>query len=704
MSITKKTIKSAIVVTLAMLLLIPIAHLVPMVQAQAYPREQTLIIGGAYWSMPPTVWNALIPGAGNSGIVGLIYEPLYIWVPIKPEGQRFIPWLAADLPKWIDLYTVEIKIRPEATWWDGQPITAEDVKFTFEYVPKVVTTAAWGGMANYITSVEVVDDKTVRIHLNKTNPSYGDFFYQLYEAPILPEHALKSLVDTYKKNLTDTSAWPVVAPNKDFKNIVASGMYRLIEIGQDYFIMERVDNWWGKNVKTYPFTGSLPAPKYIKGVVVYSNQVAANMLGAGELDWSCFYIPGGPDMVKRGLAKAFYSNYPYYLSANVAFLFVNTQKKPFNDPNFRKALYFAINIDKLISNAYEGGVVIKSNPVGFLPYWQDYLATDLIEQYGYKYDPNTAKALLDQAGYKDVNGDGWREAPDGSPIRISIIVPYGWTDWMFAAMSIQDDLRAVGIYAEAQFPDYGAYTQQIDRGEYDAAINNFGSFAAPSPYTLLYWAYGRWPPGMWVGNLGRYDNPQLRNLINQLGNLNPDLQKDQIKQVLRDIQKILLDEMPALPLWYNGYWFLASEKYWTGWPDEKNPYGVPTIWNGQWQHGGLLVLLNLRPAGAAVTTSPSPTSPSPTTTTPTSPQTTTSPTTPTQVVTVTVTVPTTVVSTVGAATVTATVTSVATVTTTSVSVSPTTTTVEVTNWTITAALAIALLIIGFAIGWLIKRK
>jgi len=607
----RHAVKPAITALIIVSLIIPFGAVLPSVYAQ-YPREQTLVIGGAYWSMPPKIWNVLNYGASNSGIVGLIYETLYIWVPIYPEGKRFIPWLAADLPRWLDSYTVEIKIRPEAKWWDGQSVTARDVWFTFYYVPRKVPTCAWAGMANYITDITVVDDKTVRIHLDPANPSYGDFFYQLYEAPILPEHALKSLVDQYGSELTDTSKWPVVAPNADFRNIVGSGMYKLIEIGQDYFIMERVDNWWGKDVKESPFTGSLPAPKYIKGVVVYSNQVAANMLGAGDLDWSNFYIPGGPDMVKRGLAKAFYKDYPYYLSANVAFLFVNTQKAPFNDPNFRKAMYYAINIGEIISGAFEGGVVVASNPVGLLPYWSEYLATDLIERYGLNvdgtknYNPDLAETILDEAGYKR-GPDGWRTLPNGTPIRISIIVPYGWTDWMFAAIIIQNNLRKVGIYAEAQFPDFGAYAQMIDSGEYDAAINNFGSFAAPSPYSLLYWAYGRWPPGIWVGNLGRYNNPQLMDLIQRLGNLHPDLQKNEVKAVLRQIQEILLKEMPALPLWYNGYWFLASEKYWTGWPSEDNPYAVPIIWNGQWQHGGLLVLLHLRPAAAPTTTTPSPT-------------------------------------------------------------------------------------------------
>jgi peptide/nickel transport system substrate-binding protein len=582
---------------LAILLLLIVMSIFPIAtipaQAQGVPREQTVVAGGAWWE-PPKKWNPFNHGGATSGTVGLIYEPLYIWIPIKPENERWIPWLAASLPNWESPTKVVIKLRDQAKWWDGTPITADDVIFTYYEIPRALSWCAWCGVRDYITVVEKIDDKTVRFVFT-SSPNYANFLYNLYTTPILPRHVLKQFVDQYKDELVDMNKWPVVVENKDPKKIVASGMYKIYELADDHFILERVDNWWGKDVF------GLPAPKYFKGVVVYSNQVAANMLGAGELDWSNFYIPGGPDMVKKGYAVAYYNKPPYYLPANVAFLFVNTQKPPFNDPNFRKALYYAIDVDKIISSAYEGAVT-KSNPVGLLEYWSKYLATDLLAQYGYTYNPDKAKQILDQHGYVDKNGDGCRDMPDGQPIKISIIVPYGWTDWMFAIINIADDLKKVGICAEAQFPDYGLYTSMIDSGQYDAAINNFGSTASPHPYTLYYWAY-RASPGIWTGNHGRYNGTKIQELIDQLGTI-PVLPEyeGQLIQTMKSLQKELLDEMPALPLWYNGYWFLASTKYWTNWPSENNPYAVPTVWNGMWQHGGMLVLLNLKPATTTTTT------------------------------------------------------------------------------------------------------
>lgn len=581
------------------LLITTVLLLAPLVKGQVTtPREQTLVIGGAYWE-PPKKWNPFNYGGSMSGIVGLIYEPLYIWIPIKPTDQRFMPWLAKDQPTWETPTSVVIKLRDEAKWWDGRPVSADDVIFTFHTVPQKVTTVAWVSVKNYIVEVQKVDDKTVRFIFSE-NVNYADFLFYLYSAPILPKHFLETFVNRYGDELTDLAKWPIIAPDKDPKKIVGSGMYKILYMGDDHFILERVEDWWGNAVF------GKPAPKYIKGVVVYSNQVAANMLGAGELDWSCFFIPGGPDMVKRGYVVSYYKESPYYLPANVAYLFVNTKKAPFNDPAFRKAMYFAIDVNKIISAAFEG-VVKPSNPVGLLPVWEEFLATDLLAKYNYRYDPEEAKRRLDAAGYIDRDGDGWRDLKDGRPLRITIIVPYGWTDWMFAIINIADDLRKVGIYAEAQFPDFGLYISMIDQGTYDAAINNFGSFQAPSPYSLYYWAFAA-TPGIWTGDHGRYDNPELEKLISDLGAIPPLPEyKDKMKAVLRDIQGILLEEMPALPLWYNGYWFLASKRYWTGWPNEGAPYGVPTIWNGQWQHGGMLVLLNMKPTPAPITPTIAPT-------------------------------------------------------------------------------------------------
>ncbi|MEM4369696.1 MAG: ABC transporter substrate-binding protein, partial [Desulfurococcaceae archaeon] len=282
------SVKTTITFLLVAILSVSIA-LTPIAETQIIPREQMLVVGGAWWE-PPRKWNPFNYGGSASGTVGLIYEPLYIWIPIKPEEERWVPWLAKELPTWESPRSVVIKLRDEAKWWDGRPITADDIIFTFYEVPRKLPWCAWCGMGEYVVEIQKIDEKTVRFVFSES-PNYANFLQNLYSAPVLPRHVLASFLEQYGGELVDLGKWPVVAEGKDPTRIVGSGMYRIISVADDHVVLERVDDWWGKNVF------GLPAPKYVKFVVVFSNQVAANMLGAGELDWSNFYIPGGPDMV-----------------------------------------------------------------------------------------------------------------------------------------------------------------------------------------------------------------------------------------------------------------------------------------------------------------------------------------------------------------------------------------------------------------------
>ncbi len=624
----KYSILSLILITLVILSTSTIAW-----AQQTPPRDETVVIGGGMWA-PPTNFNPLVPWAATTGTIGLIYEVLYLYLP---HTNKWVPWLAAEEPKWLSNDTLQIKLR-DTYWWDGKPLTSEDVKFTFYDLPKMLPSVYYASITSYLVSVETPDEKTVIFHFNKTALNYPQLYYYLYSIPILPKHVFEPIV---KEKGQDVLKMQIVGADKP-ENIVGSGMYKVYSTTEDTIYYVRNDNWWGKK-----YFGT-PGPKYIKYIMVFSNQVALAMLIRGDLDWSNFFIPGIPQLVKQyNFIVTYYKDKPYYLPANVAYLFINHNKKPLNDPVFRKALYYAIDLNRIVNEVY-GGAVLKANPVGLIeiPAWKDFLAKDLLAKYNYTYDPEKAKELLDKAGYIDRNGDGWRDTPDGKTIELKVTVPYGWTDWMQAAIIIADCLKAVGIKAEPDFPAYGVYSDMMYKGEFDLLINNFGSFVSPSPYTLYNWAF--WPDAppvgeySWSGNFGRYHNDNLTRILEQIAHT-PLSDKETLKKLYRELEKILLDEMPYIPLWYNAYWFQATTLHWKGWPTAENPYAVPVTWPGRWQDGGLLVLLHLKPVtpSTPTTSSPLPTttsSPSPTTTSKTttsSPTTTKTTSTPTKTTTTT---------------------------------------------------------------------
>lgn len=556
---------------LALLFVILLAAATPLAaQAEQLPRNETIYVGGGLWA-PPSNFNPLTPWAAATGVVGLIYEPLFLYNPVTDE---FIPWLA-EKGGWVDDKTYEVTIR-QAKWQDGQPLTAEDVKFTFEYA-KQHDGIYYSGIWDWLDRIEVVNERIVRFIFSQ--PHYPEWEYYLYTIYIIPKHIWEG-----KEN-------PLEDANE---NPIGSGMYTLKSYDQNQVVYEANPEWWGKSVY------GEPGPKYIVYLRVASNNVALAMLVKGDLDWSNFFLPGVPQLVQQyDFIHTWYRDKPYHLPANVAFLFINNQKYPLNLTEFRRAIAYAINVDEIIERVFEG-TVIKSNSVGFLPIpsWQKYYAEDLDKQMGFTHDPEKAKQILDQLGFKDIDGDGFRETPEGERLRLTIIVPFGWTDWMESIRIIAENLKAVGIYAEPKFPDFSKYFDDLTKGYFDMAINNFNSFVSPTPWTMYNWIfYNNTPPigeNSWNGNFGRYFNPEVQRIMQQIL-VTPMDDEETLRQLYRQLQEIFLRDLPYIPLWYNGFWFQASTQYWIGWPSEDNPYGVPVTWPGNWQLGGVLTLLNLKP-------------------------------------------------------------------------------------------------------------
>lgn len=594
MRLVRNKILLSILVVLAFSVAAPLANIASAQTVPIPPREETLVVGGGLWS-PPTTFNPLVPWSAVPGVTGVIYETLYLYLP---HNATWIPWLADGMPQWINSTALQIKLKGDAYWWDGQPITSKDVRFTFYEVPELTQWSVYySGIRQYLLDVATPDDRTVIFVLNRSAINYPYFYSYLHNMPILPEHALRSFLQQKGSGVLQLNVLGADKP----EDIVGSGMYKVYFTTSDTLWYVRNDNWWGKK-----YFG-LPAPKYIKYVMVTSNQVALAMLTTGDLDWSNFFLPGVPTLIKQyNWLVTWYKNPPYYLPAAVLYLFVNHAKKPFNDTAFRKAIYYAIDINRIINEVYEGAAE-RANPVGLLPLpgYKDFLAEDLVAKYNYTYDPEKAKSILDAAGYK-VGPDGWRRAPDGSPIVVRVECPYGWTDWMQIALIIVQNLQAIGINAQPYFPAYSVYNEELYKGEFDMLLNNFGSYIDVSPYLLYNWLL--WPnaPAVgqysWGGNYGRYYNNNVTEILSMIANT-PLNDKSTLMPLYRQLQEILLEEVPYIPLIWWVYLFQASTLHWTGWPTADNPYGVPTTWIGHWTRGGVLVLLNLKPV-TKTTTSP----------------------------------------------------------------------------------------------------
>jgi peptide/nickel transport system substrate-binding protein len=220
-----------------------------------------------------------------------------------------------------------------------------------------------------------------------------------------------------------------------------------------------------------------------------------------------------------------------------------------------------------------------------------------VARLGYTFDTAKAKKMLADAGYKDVNGDGWVEAPDGSKIELEVTCPFGWTDWMAAIDIIAQSAQAAGINIKAATPDYGAWNTALQGGTFDMTLNNWAGMSN-TPWTLYNLLF-RHPiqEQMQSGNFGRYDNQEMFDLVDALAKV-PVTDEAGMKAACSRIQELMLTDMPMIPLWYNGLWAQWNDSTWTNWPSEAPdaPKTLPSTWSGYWQMGGLMTLINLKPA------------------------------------------------------------------------------------------------------------
>ena len=540
-----------------------------------FPRSETLYTMGKQWG-PATSWNPLQQGSYAMGTLGLCYETLFLYNPLTDE---YIPWIA-DNGDWVDDTTYQLKIKEGVTFSDGEALNADDVIFTLE-LGKNFKSVFYSELWAWLDSIEKVDDYTISMKF--TNPLYQEWANYLYTIAILPQHLWEGL--TEDQVVTGANQPPV-----------GSGPYLYDSADESKVAWVRNDNWWG-----IEGMGLTMTPKYIVDIANINNNAALGMVLQGQVDLDNNYLPGIASIIDGGYGiTTYYSEAPYMLSGNTAWLVMNLTKAPMDDADFRRAMAYAIKVEDIVTKDY-GDIVLPANSTGLLPIWDEFVDQDVVDELGFSYDPEEAKAILAAAGYKDIDGDGFVEAPDGSTIALEIGVPNGWSDWMVAIQIISQNLKDVGINVEPVYPDYSALVAGLYSGDFDMVINNDAQMSNTvwSYYHFIFYHPIKEQMISGTGNYGRYENQEVFDLVDQL-DATPITDVDGMKAIISQIQRIQLTDIPMIPLWYNGLWAQTDNTYWTNWPSsaEGAPKYVPATWNGYWNMGAVLMLAELEPVAA----------------------------------------------------------------------------------------------------------
>ncbi len=438
-----------------------------------------------------------------------IYDTL-VW---KDSTGELLPWLAESWTASDDALTHTFTLRPNIRWHDGRPLTARDVAFTFDYFrnqtisPQVIIQPL-----PPIEQVVAVDDRTVEFRLSNTLAPFFDYG-GVGSVLIVPEHVWSQVPDASKAS--------------DPALLVGSGPYRL----------ESYSEGEGSYVYTANEDFFLGAP-VVKRLEYRPVNDELGALAAGELDVAS---AGG---VVPAVLEPFRNNPELTVldappgNSGDGLWWNLARGGALADPVFRKACARAIDRNDLAQRLY-GGNANPGNP-GWIPRENPFHVE--VEQY--PFDLDAANRMLDQAGYSR-GPDGIRQAPDGTPLRFSLLVSEQsqLIDLVVAA------LAPIGVELTPQALDRATFNERVIAGESEMSIIGFGGMNtdhAPGYLRQVYSSETRT-----TQHAQGYVNPEVDRLCElQL----TQIDREQRMQSVAQAQRLIAADLPILPLVYpNSY-------------------------------------------------------------------------------------------------------------------------------------------------------
>ncbi|HEU5417778.1 MAG TPA: ABC transporter substrate-binding protein [Streptosporangiaceae bacterium] len=491
---------------------------------------------GALWTCNFNPYN--LSDIGLS--FGTVYEPLVFVNSL--QSAKTTPWLASSFAYSNGNKTLTFTIRKGVKWSDGKPMTAADVAFSFNLLKKYKAldiNAVWSVLSG-------VTQKGDQVVMTFKAPAVNYFYYIADQVAIVPQHIWASIANPVK--------YPDTKP-----------------VGTGAFVMSACT---GQNItyKANPsyYVPGVPKLKQVNYPAFTSNDTANTYLANGQAQWGGQFIPS---IQKFYLDKSPDNHYWFPPVANVS-LFINLKNPILGDVAVRQAMAYAINRKK-VSDVGEYGYEPASNQSGVVtPTFSSWMDTSQAAQYGnnYAYNPAKAKAVLKAAGYT-AGSDGIMQK-GGKKLSFSIINNGGFSDWVASVNVIQADLKAVGIQVTPKNMAAPAYQSALYNGNYQLGYGS--ETGGPTPYyELRQWLYG--PNSAAIGqpagsNFERYSNAATDKLIESYGNTTDPAQQHSI---VSKLSKVMLSEVPVIPVTESVDWFQYSTANFTGWVTEQNPYAQP---------------------------------------------------------------------------------------------------------------------------------
>ncbi|HEY6320662.1 MAG TPA: ABC transporter substrate-binding protein [Thermoanaerobaculia bacterium] len=475
----------------------------------AVPRRGGTIVTG--WTAEPIAVNELIVPTTSTG-QEMLFQLFVRLLREEPDFDRhppaFTPALARSYEWSADHKTLTLHLRENARWSDGVPVTADDVRWTWqaEVSPEVAWESSY--MKDEIADVEAVDPHTVRVHFKRV---YAKQLLDLNEGGILPHHAWGQIPFSRWRQSGD---W--------FKqHLVVDGPFTLGSWRrQQEVVLVRNPSFYDPD---------RPRLDRVVMRIIPDQASILTQLDTGELDFTSALSPRDAPQVTANPRLRVLA-FPYRTWVGVAW---NGAHQPFSDPDVRRALGMALDRRAIVETIWGKFAHLSESPILSVVWAYDRSLRPL------PYDPGEARRILAAKGFA-AGADGMLRR-GGKPFAFEISTNTGNQQRVDSLVMIQEQLRRIGVRAEPRQLEFNSLSLRVIAGDFDACV--VGN-SMDTSLDLTSYFHSR---GIASGtNVTRYSNPEVDRLIDHAMS-QPEIAL--ARQDLDRIQEILHRDQPYTYLW-----------------------------------------------------------------------------------------------------------------------------------------------------------
>ncbi|MFN5515940.1 MAG: ABC transporter substrate-binding protein [Cyanobacteriota bacterium] len=419
----------------------------------------------------PKTFNAVL-SQESPNIFSLTYEGLIRENPLTGVKE---PALAASWQISEDAKTITFTLRENLRWSDGEPLTVEDVLFSYNdlylnpKIPNNYRDSLRVGKSGAFPQIKGQGERQIVFTISEPFAPFLDGA----ELPILPAHILRPTVEKLdpQGNPQFLTVWGTDTPPEE---IVVNGPYRLASyLPSQRLIFEKNPHYWRQDARGKP----LPHIPRVIWAIVESTDTALLQFRSGGLD-SLAVSPESFSLLKQEEKRGnfrIYNGGPAYGSNFLTFnlnqgrrkgkpLVDPVKAKWFNDLNFRQAIAYGVDRERMVNNIFRGLGEPQNSPVSVQsPFYDRSLR-------GYPYNPQKAQALLAQSGFY-LNPQGELLDRENHPVRFTLHTNAGNKIREAMGAQVQEDLGKLGMRVDFSPLNFGVLVDKLSNSlEWEAVI------------------------------------------------------------------------------------------------------------------------------------------------------------------------------------------------------------------------------------------